>query len=175
VADWSDFRPADLLGVLVAHGVDFVVVGGLAAVLHGSSRITQDLDVIYSPEPANLEILGQALLELDAKLYGIAEDVPFVPDARTLAQTEILTLATRLGKLDLLRRPSGAPPYGDLRSRARLIRTDDFGVRIAHADDLIAMKRAACRAKGSGRHRGAGGNRGGAPLALQPLRIMMLG
>jgi len=110
VADWSDFRPADLLGVLVAHGVDFVVVGGLAAVLHGSSRITQDLDVIYSPEPANLEILGQALLELDAKLYGIAEDVPFVPDARTLAQTEILTLATRLGKLDLLLVHRGLPP-----------------------------------------------------------------
>lgn len=41
----------------------------------------------------------------------------------------------------------GLPPYGDLRSRARLIRTDDFGVRIAHADDLIAMKRAAGRAK----------------------------
>ena len=147
MADWSDFRPADLLGVLVAHGVDFVVVGGLAAVLHGSSRITQDLDVTYSTEPANLEMLGQALLELDAKLYGITEDVPFVSDARTLAQTEILTLATRLGKLDLLPSPSGAPPYEELRTRAPLVTTNDFAVRIAHADDLIAMKRTAGRAK----------------------------
>ncbi len=147
MADWSDFRPADLLGVLVAHGVDFVIVGGLAAVLHGSSRITQDLDVTYSTEPANLEVLGQALLELEAKLYGITEDVPFVADARTLAQTEILTLDTKLGKLDLLRSPAGAPPYGELRRRAQLITTDDLAVRIADADDLIAMKRTAGRAK----------------------------
>lgn len=147
MADWSDFRPADLLGVLVAHGVDFVVIGGLAAVLHGSSRITQDLDVTYSIEPANLEMLGRALVELDAKLYGLPEDLPFAPDARTLVQTEMLTLATRLGKLDLLRSPSGARPYVDLRARAQLVTTEDFAVRIAHADDLIAMKRTAGRAK----------------------------
>lgn len=147
MADWSDFRPADLLGVLVAHGVDFVVVGGLAAVLHGSSRITQDLDVTYLTEPVNLEALGQALLEIDAKLYGIAEDLPFVPDARTLAQTEILTLSTRLGKLNLLRSPSGAPPYAELRSRAQLVKTDDFAIRIAGTDDLVAMKRSAGRVK----------------------------
>jgi len=147
VADWSDFRPADLLRVLVARGVDFVVVGGLAAVLHGSSRITQDLDVTYSTEPANLEALGQALLELDAKLYGIAEEVAFVPDARTLAQTEILTLSTRLGKLDLLRSPSGAPSYAELRNRAQLVKTDDAAIRIAGTDDLIAMKRTAGRMK----------------------------
>lgn len=147
MADWVDFRPADMLGVLVARGVDFVVIGGLAAVLHGSSRITQDLDVAYSPEPANLEALGQALVELDAKLYGLAEDVPLVPDARTLAGTETLTLATRLGKLDLLRAPTGAPRYRDLRTRAQLVTTGDFAVRIAHTDDLISMKRSAGRTK----------------------------
>ena len=147
MADWSPFNPADLLGVLVAHGVDFVVVGGLAAVLHGSARITQDLDVTYSDEPANLEVLGQALLDLDAQLYGIEEDVPFVPDARTLAGTEILTLATRLGKLDLLRAPSGAPAYEVLRSRAQLVNTGDLAVRIADTESLIAMKRSAGRAK----------------------------
>ncbi len=147
MAEWSDFRPADLLGVLVAHGVDFVVVGGLAAVLHGSSRITQDLDVTYSTEPANLDVLGRALLGIEAKLYGIAEDVPFVPDGRTLAQTELLTLSTRLGKLDLLHRPAGAPPYADLRARAQLVTAGDFAVRIASTEDLIAMKRTAGRAK----------------------------
>lgn len=147
VADWSPFNPAGLLGVLVAHGVDFVVVGGLAAVLHGSARITQDLDVTYSAEPANLEVLGQALIDLDARLYGIEEDVPFVPDARTLAGTEILTLATRLGKLDLLRAPSGAPAYEVLRSRAQLVNAGDLAVRIADTESLIAMKRSAGRAK----------------------------
>lgn len=147
MSNWSPFNPAELLGVLVGHGVDFVVVGGLAAVLHGSARITQDLDVTYSAEPASLEVLGQALLDLDAQLYGIGEDVAFVADARTLAGTEILTLATRLGKLDLLRAPSGAPAYEVLRSRAQLVNAGDLAVRIADTDSLIAMKRSAGRAK----------------------------
>lgn len=144
---WPEFRPAELLQVLVAHGVDFVVIGGLAVVFHGSTRITQDLDLCYSTEPVNLEVLGSALQDLDARLFGIDEDVPFVADARTLQGTEILTLSTRLGKLDLLRKPQGAPSYADLRDQAETIATESFAVRVARPDDLIAMKRAAGRAK----------------------------
>ena len=147
MAEWRDFRPGDLLAVLVAHGVDFVVVGGMAAVFHGSSRITQDLDITYSTEPANLQVLGGALIGVDAKLFTVEEDLPFVPDARTLSQTEILTLATRLGKLDLLRAPAGAPSYSDLRSRAELVTLGEYAIRVAQTADLIAMKRAAGRAK----------------------------
>lgn len=131
----------------MAHGVDFVVVGGLAAVLLGSTRVTQDLDVCYSAEPANLKVLGQALVELDAKLFGIEEDVPFVPDADTLARTEVLTLSTRLGKLDLLRAPGGAPPYPKLRANAELFEVGQIAFPVASTADLIAMKRSAGRAK----------------------------
>ena len=147
MADWAEFRAADILGVLVAHGVDFVVVGGLAVVFHGSTRITQDLDVCYSTEPANLEVLGQALIELDAKLFGIDEDVPFVPDEKALQRTEILTLTTKHGKLDLLRSPGGAPPYPALRQGAELVQAGDFAIRVASPEDLIAMKQSAGRAK----------------------------
>ena len=147
VADWPAFRAADILAVLVAHGVDFVVVGGLAVVFHGSTRITQDLDVCYSTEPANLEVLGAALLELEAKLFWIDEDVPFVPAAKALARTEILTLSTQHGKLDLLRSPSGAPPYPTLRQSAELVQAGGFAVRVASPSDLIAMKQGAGRAK----------------------------
>jgi predicted nucleotidyltransferase len=147
VTDWEEFQPAHALGTLVAHGVDFVVIGGLAAVLHGSTRITQDVDVCYDPQPANLEILGHALTELDARLFGVDEDVPFVPDADTLRRTEVLTLATAAGKLDLLRAPAGAPPYTELRRRAETVSVGAFGVRIASPPDLIAMKAAAGRAK----------------------------
>ena len=147
MADWPAFRAADILGVLVAHGVDFVVVGGLAVVFHGSTRITQDLDVCYSAEPANLEVLGRALLELEAKLFGTDEDVPFTPDAKALGRTEILTLATKHGKLDLLRSPRGAPPYPKLREGAELVQAGDFAIRVASPEDLIAMKQSAGRAK----------------------------
>jgi predicted nucleotidyltransferase len=147
VADWPAFRAADILGVLVSHGVDFVVVGGLAAVFHGSTRVTQDLDVCYSTEPANLEVLGRALIELQAKLFGIEEDMPFVPDAKTLQRTEILTLATKHGKLDVLRSPSGAPPYSELRENAELVEAEGLAIRVASPVDLIAMKQSAGRAK----------------------------
>lgn len=147
VADWQEFRPADILGTLVAHGVDFVVIGGLAAVLHGSTRITQDVDVCYEAEPANLEVLGRALIELGARLFGIEENVPFIPDADTLKRTEILTLATASGKLDLLRAPDGAPSYAALRRQAETVPIGAFAVRIASPAHLIAMKEVAGRAK----------------------------
>jgi len=147
MSSWPEFRPAEILQALVAQGVDFVVIGGLALVFHGSTRITQDLDICYSSAPANLEVLGLALQDLDAKLFGVEEDLPFVPDARTLQGTEILTLTTRLGKLDLLRAPGGAPPYPDLREHSELISTGSFAVRVARPDDMIAMKRSAGRAK----------------------------
>jgi len=147
MAEWPEFRPGDLLGVLVAHGIDFVVVGGLALVFHGSTRITQDLDICYSTEPTNLHVLGEALVEMEARLFGIEDDVPFVPDSRTLGKTEILTLSTRLGKLDLLSRPSGAPPYSELRHRAERITVGSFAILVAGPEHLIAMKRAAGRTK----------------------------
>lgn len=150
MTDWREFQPAEALATLVAHGVDFVVVGGLAAVLHGSTRITQDVDVCYDSEPANLEVLGQALQDLDARLLGIEADLPFVPDADTLRRTEMLTLATSAGKLDLLRTPDTAPPYPELRRRAETVSVGAFAVRIASTADLIAMKAAAGRPKNLG-------------------------
>lgn len=144
---WQEFHPQEMLRALVGSGVDLVVVGGLAAVFHGSTRITQDLDLCYSTEPANLQVLGAVLVDLEAGLFGIEEDVPFVADARTLKGTEILTLSTRLGKLDLLRSPDGAPSYERLRERAELVTVGDFAVRVAAVDDLIAIKQAAGRTK----------------------------
>lgn len=147
MASWPDFSPTQLLRRLVAHGVDFVVVGGVAMIAHGSARFTKDLDICYSTDPTNLDILGTALVELGAGLRGVPEDVPFVPDGRTLRRTAILTLDSPDGPIDLLFQPAGSPPYDDLRRRA--MRTDIGGVAIlvASLDDLAAMKRAAGRPK----------------------------
>lgn len=81
------FVPSLLLGRLVAAGVDFVVVGGVAMVLHGSARNTGDLDICYASDQPNLEALGLVLVGIGATLRGIEENVPFIPDARTLRQT----------------------------------------------------------------------------------------
>jgi len=118
-ARWADFDPRKLLGCLATGGVDFVVVGGYAAVLHGSPRITQDLDICYSRETHNLRSLGAVLLDLNARLFGVDEEVPFMPDQATLARVELLTLETDNGKLDLLATPSGAAALLRARRRAR--------------------------------------------------------
>lgn len=139
--------PTRLLGALAKAGVDFVVIGAIAVVAHGHIRTTRDVDITYDTAPANLKALGEFLVASDARLRGVAEVVPFVPDERTLERVEILTLETSLGSLDLMASPPGAPSYVELRKRAASIELDGRTVRVAAIDDLIAMKRAAGRAR----------------------------
>ena len=143
----AELDPEPMLRALVARGVDFVVIGGIAAVLHGSARLTYDLDLCFAPDPVNLSALGDVLVALDARLRGVDDPVPFVPDAATLRRIEVLTLTTRLGDLDVLARPAGAPSYEGLRRRAERYDLGDFSVLVASVEDLIAMKRAAGRPK----------------------------
>jgi hypothetical protein len=136
-----------ILRRLVERGVDFVVIGGIAAVLHGSARNTFDLDICFATDDANLAALGDVLAALSARLKGVDESVPFVPDARTLRQMELLTLVTSLGELDVVAQPAGAPAYRDLRRSADRYDLGGFNVSVASIDDLIAMKQATGRAK----------------------------
>lgn len=137
--------PTRLLVRLADAGVDFVVIGAIAVVAHGHIRTTRDLDITYATGQQNLDALGAALVAADARLRGVAEVVPFVPDGRTLRRTEMLTLETNQGSLDLLAKPPGAAPYATLRARAERIDIEGRAVLIAAPADLIAMKRAAGR------------------------------
>jgi hypothetical protein len=134
-----------LLGVLARAEIDFVVIGGVAVVVQAQPRFTRDLDICYATNRSNLERLGALLVSLDAKLRGVDEDFPFVPDARRLRNTQMLTLTTSEGNLDLLVDPPGSPSYAALRRRADVIKLVGASVRVASLEDLIAMKRAAGR------------------------------
>ena len=140
-----DFSPTRLLRRLAEGGVDFVVVGGVAVVVQALARYTNDLDITYATDARNLEALATVLTRLGARLRSIDEELPFVADARTLRQTQILTLETGQGALDLLVDPPGAPPYDTLRRLADRIELDGVTVCVASIDDLMAMKRAAGR------------------------------
>jgi predicted nucleotidyltransferase len=138
-------RATPLLRQLAEAGVDFVVIGGVAVFLQGYARFTKDLDIVYAANAANLERLGRVLVELGARLRGIEEDVPFVPDARTLKRVTILTLDTPLGSIDLLVDPDGSARYEDMRERADVVDLDGVAFRVASLEDLLSMKRAAGR------------------------------
>ncbi|MGZ6672406.1 MAG: hypothetical protein ACXVFM_08670 [Solirubrobacteraceae bacterium] len=111
----------------------------------GYARATRDLDITYAPDAENLARLGDVLVAVHARLRGVAEDVPFAPDGRTLARTRLLTLDTDDGGLDLLPDPPGAPRYATMRDRADRVDLGGVVVAVAALDDLLAMKRAAGR------------------------------
>lgn len=144
---WPEFRLSALLRRLVDAGVDFVVIGGIAAIAHGSPQITQDLDISYAGDEENLERLGETLVALGARLRGVTDEVPFVPDGRTLRHTRVLTLDTLDGALDLLAEPDASGGYARLRANAIEAAVSGVTVRIAGLEDLIAMKKAAGRPK----------------------------
>lgn len=145
--DAPELQADRILGLLVAEKVDFVVVGGVAAILHGSARSTFDLDIAFATDAANLESLAAALSPLNVRLRGVDEPVPFVLDAATLRGVEVLTLRSDAGDLDLLARPAGVSRYAALRDRADDFEIEGSPARVASIEDLIAMKRASGRQK----------------------------
>lgn len=141
----AEFNPEPLLRHLAEAGVDCLVVGGVAVAAQGYGRSTKDLDIVYATNAANLERLGDVLVRLGARLRGITKDVPFVPDARTLKRTQMLTLDTSLGSIGLLVDPEGADRYEAMRERADVVDLDGIELRVVSLEDLLSMKRAAGR------------------------------
>jgi len=137
-----------MLRALIEHGVDFVVIGGLAGMARGSSYPSYDLDIAYARDRENLERLATALQELGAALRGAPSDVPFLLDAETLRRGANFTFETRWGSLDILGDPSGGPPYDQLRAGAgKPVPIEGERVTVASLDHLIAMKEASARMK----------------------------
>jgi hypothetical protein len=147
IGDRGRSDPRDIFDVLVRHDVDFVVIGGVAAIGHGSQRTTQDVDFVASTDADNLARLEAALAELDAQLWGVdAQLLGIELDARTLAEGGNFTLVTRAGGLDFFNEVPGGGPYEEVRARSVIADLGDgLQVRVAGIDDLLAMKRAAGR------------------------------
>jgi hypothetical protein len=149
----EDFDPVRMLAALRDADVRFVLVGGMAAILHGDVGVTIDLDVVPEREPENLDRLAGALRALGARIRseGVPEGLTFDCSGRflrNLGPDSILNLTTQAGDLDLTFRPSGTEGYADLRRDAIEIEAAD-GVRILVASlaDVIRSKEAAGREK----------------------------
>jgi hypothetical protein len=136
-----------LLGPMVRHGVDFVLIGGMAGISHGSNYPSYDLDVLYSRAPDNVARLVAALEEIGVRLRGAPADLPFVLDARTIENGANFTFVTPYGDFDVLADAAGMPAYDDVRSASLEREIAGHPVKVASLDHLIAMKRAANRPK----------------------------
>ena len=140
-----EFQPQALIHTLIEHKVDFVVVGGLAAMSHGSAYPSFDLGVTHARDRANLERFAHALRDLSATLRGAPPDVPFQLDAESLEAGAHFTFVTRFGAFDVLDRPDGAPAYAELKASAVRSTVEGEPVLLASLDHLIAMKEATGR------------------------------
>jgi hypothetical protein len=136
-----------LLAALDRTGVDFIIVGGVAARAYGSSRLTDDLDVCYSRDPANLERLVEALAPLKPYLRGAPPGLPFDWSVATLRAGLNFTLSTAAGAIDLLGEITGGGRYEDLASHTIAIEIFGRPSRLLDLPWLIRVKRAAGRPK----------------------------
>lgn len=124
------------------------MIGGVAGRLWGSPTMTNDTDICYASDPDNLERLARGLHDLEARLRGVDEDVPFLLDAKALANGGTFTFVTRLGPLDVLGIPSGTRGFEELAANAVAFDLGgDLVVPVCHLEDLIRMKRASGRPK----------------------------
>jgi predicted nucleotidyltransferase len=136
-----------LIPALVDGGVEFILIGGLAAVVHGSARLTYDVDIVYSRAPGNLKRLVMALQPFQPYLRGAPLGLPFVWDHRTLASGLNFTLTTWLGDLDLLGEVVGGGTYAQLLPHTIEVQAFAVSLRCVTLEKLIELKRAAGRPK----------------------------
>ena len=127
--------------------VRFIIVGGVAATVHGSSRLTQDLDLVYARDRENLERLVRALASHEPYLRGAPPGLPFRFDEPTLQAGLNFALTTDLGPMDLLGEITGGGRFEDLVDRT--VEISLFGLKFSCLDleTLITVKRAAGRPK----------------------------
>jgi hypothetical protein len=145
----APFDPARLLATLAAHGVDFVLVGGLAGALHGSPAATNDADICPARTSDNLDRLAAALTELDARIRTETEPegLGFDRSPEFLENVELLNTTTVHGDLDIAFVPTGTDGFDDLMRGAVEFDIDGAIVRVASLDDVIHSKRTAARPK----------------------------
>ena len=144
-----EFEPEKLLEVLTRHGVRYVLIGGFAAVIHGSPYLTTDLDVVPDAAPDNLARLSDALREVHARVWTDSDPqgVPFEHDSTSLAASRMWNLVTDLGRLDIAFEPSGTRGYTDVARDAVHLTILGTQVDVASLADVIRSKEAAGRDK----------------------------
>lgn len=141
----AETRFNDIIQLLSTSGVEFILIGGLAATVHGSARATFDVDVIYNRTRQNITRLVAALTDVQPYLRGAPPGLPFAFDERTVHMGLNFTLTTTLGSLDLLGEVAGGGNYAQLFPFSAEVEVFNCRIRVVTLEKLIQLKRAAGR------------------------------
>ncbi len=136
----SDF--ANLLNRLAKAGVDFVIVGGFAGVVHGCTYITQDVDICCDFSAVNLLALQKAISDLDPVHRMTPGRKKLQLTEQTCGQFKNLYLDTKIGQLDCLSFIDGLGDYDQVKRASRLIEVEDIKMYVMSLEALIKAKRA---------------------------------
>ncbi len=143
----AEFDPRAVFDALDRHGVRYVLIGGMAAILHGAPHVTTDVDVVPQDARENLERLSEVLQELHARIRvpGEPNGVPFDHSSESLARVRVWNLQTDVGDLDITFEPSGTRGFEDLRRDAIVMHLRSGAVTVASLADVVRSKEAADR------------------------------
>ena len=136
-----------VLRLLTENKIEFILIGGLAAIYHGSARLTQDVDVVYSRNSENLTRLFNALKPINPYLRDAPKNLPFIFDLETLKNGLNFTFVSDLGSIDLLGEVVGGGRYEDLIKNSIEIKMEENIFLCVNLEKLIELKRFAGRAK----------------------------
>ncbi|MDQ6631367.1 MAG: hypothetical protein M3Y82_06370 [Verrucomicrobiota bacterium] len=136
-----------LLPLLVRDDVEFILIGGVASNIHGSARLTFDVDVVYARNSENFKRLAKMLQPHAPYLRGAPPGLPFSWDERTIRNGLNFTLTTALGDLDLLGEVVGGGGYDDLLPHTFEVEAFNVKFKCVDLQTLIKLKRAAGRPK----------------------------
>lgn len=144
----STFQPRRIIAAVAEHDVNCVLIGGLGAVLHGSSATTNDVDLCPARDPDNLARLATMLRSLNARIRfdDEGDGLPFDCSV-DFATVDIANLITDAGDLDIAFRPAGSTGYDELLAAAVPFDIDGHQVMVASLDDIIHSKTVANRPK----------------------------
>ena len=136
-----------LLSALLKERVSFVVIGGIAATLHGSARLTNDLDIAYERSRENIDRLATALSPFQPYLRGAPAGLPFRFDSATIRRGLNFTLRTDAGDIDVLGEVTGVGHFEAVERESVTVELFGAHYKVISLDALIRAKRAAGRAK----------------------------
>jgi len=144
-----EFHPERILSILADHGVQAVLIGGFAAVIHGSPYVTTDVDIAPHRTDDNVARLSDALRVMHAAVWTEDEPdgIPFDHDAASLRAADTWNLITDFGRLDVTFVPSGTAGYEDLARDAIHLTILGAEVDVASLADVVRSKEAAGREK----------------------------
>jgi predicted nucleotidyltransferase len=142
----SALKFVGILRVLSAHGVEYILVGGMAAIVEGAPISTFDLDIVFQKTDENLERLLAALQELEARYLDPAGR-HLTPDATKLATLRLHQLVTSLGPLDVMEKIGAGLYYGDLVDDTKISEIEGAEVRVLGLTSIILSKEQANRDK----------------------------